>query len=139
MACSKSAFFLLEAAFNRFFAASNSGAWIVMRATFWLPLMLSGSRTNRQKTVPATIVQNQGVPVETCITSKDHRMRPAGVQLINPKSARSPYCKGEIMSGVMISVTELGGVSTDDARPALLVNGSLVSAHMVSGSAVLVA
>lgn len=43
------------------------------------------------------------------------------------------------MSDVMISVTELGGVSTDDARSALLVNGSLVSAHMVSGSAVLVA
>ena len=54
--------------------------------------MVNGTRANRQSKLPATIVQNHGRPVETLISSSDHRTIPAGDQPMRPIAARSPYC-----------------------------------------------
>lgn len=47
---------------------------------------------NRQNKLPATIVQNHGIPVETLISSIDHRTMAAGVKPVRPMAAKSPYC-----------------------------------------------
>lgn len=52
--------------------------------------MFNGITITRERTVAATIAQNQGMPEATCISSRDHCASPAGVQCENPRAARSP-------------------------------------------------
>ena len=54
----------------------------------------SGARRTRQRRVPRIMVWNHGRPVETLSNSRDQRIRPAGVQLMRPREARSPNSSG---------------------------------------------
>jgi len=78
--------------------------------------MLNGNRSRRQNAVPATMAQNQGIPVKTWITSRDHRTRPAGVHEIKLRSARSPYCKGGKASGATTFDSTLSTGDDDETR-----------------------
>lgn len=73
-------------------ALSNCGCRGNNLAEFRRPAMMNGKRMSRQNTLPATIVQNHGIPVETLISSIDHRIMAAGVRPVRPMAAKSPYC-----------------------------------------------
>lgn len=96
-----------------------TSAWI--GGSFDVALMVprnKGIAISRQTAVPTMIVQNHDMPVETLITSRDHRINPAGVQLIKSKEAKSPYWRG---GGMLLAIV----VSTmsGDKRPSSAVKG----------------
>jgi len=63
-------------------------------AAVLVALMVKGTQTNLQRTLPTTIVQNQGKPEDTFNISKDQRIIPAGVQPESPNAAKSPNWSG---------------------------------------------
>ena len=98
--------------------------------------MANGTQTALQSTLPATIVQNQGRPKVTLMSSKDQRMMPAGDHPANPIAARSPYWRAAGVLLTIVSVnSERNGCVSDE--PWSRGPTGIVPASMVAPTAVL--
>jgi hypothetical protein len=74
-------------------------------------LIENGSSSSRASTVPAMIVWNHGIPVETFTSSSIHEERPAGDHPVSPSAVRSPYWRG-VSAASVSSVSDGGRAAT---------------------------
>lgn len=78
-----------------------------------------GMRIIRAANVPATIVQNQGIPVATWSASKPHTESPAGDHDVRPATAGSEYCDTAFsVSGDTLDSMSTRELDASDATPA---------------------
>ena len=87
----------------------------------------------RESIVPATMVWNQGRPVETLISSSIHEARPPGDHPASPSAARSPYCRGASAARVSI-VSEDCSNGEASATPASRGTASTVGGTSEAGA-----
>lgn len=84
-------------------------------------LMVKGTQTSFQKALPATIVQNQGKPEATFITSRDQRIIPAGIHPVRPNAAKSPNWRGSGRTLVTVVAESVNADSGATGSPKLSV------------------